>query len=121
MHSRWRSRQALGLHLTLAILLPTFAVLCIWQVHRALSGNELSWAYVFEWPLFAGYAVFVWWRLIHDDKPVRGVRPKDSAKKASTSIDTTGGPDPNDKGDEDLAAYNEYLAQLNQNGPRKRW
>ena len=27
-----------------------------WQLHRALSGNELSWAYTFEWPLFAIFA-----------------------------------------------------------------
>jgi hypothetical protein len=28
-----------------------------WQFHRAISGNGLSWAYTFEWPLFAGFGV----------------------------------------------------------------
>ena len=33
---------------------------------RALGGNGFSWAYVFEWPFFAGYAVYMWWRFIHE-------------------------------------------------------
>jgi hypothetical protein len=56
----------MGMHVTLLILLPTFAWLTRWQLSRALGGNTLSWAYTFEWPLFAGYAVYVWWQLIHD-------------------------------------------------------
>ena len=31
-----------------------------WQFHRAIAGNGLSWAYTFEWPLFAGFAVVFW-------------------------------------------------------------
>lgn len=52
--------------MTLAVVLPTFLLLCNWQVHRALGGNELSWAYVFEWPFFAGYAIYMWWKLLHE-------------------------------------------------------
>ena len=26
----------------------------------------MSWAYVFEWPAFAIYAIYMWWQLIHD-------------------------------------------------------
>ncbi len=54
------------MHLTLLVLLPVFGWLTWWQLGRALGGNTLSWAYTFEWPLFAGYAVYVWWQLIHD-------------------------------------------------------
>jgi hypothetical protein len=54
------------MHITLLVLLPTFAWLTWWQLGRALGGNTLSWAYTFEWPLFAGYACYVWWQLIHD-------------------------------------------------------
>ncbi len=28
-----------------------------WQLHRAMEGNGLSWAYTFEWPLFAGFGI----------------------------------------------------------------
>jgi hypothetical protein len=41
-----------------------------WQFERAYHGNTLSWAYTFEWPLFGGYAIYVWWQLIHDDPTV---------------------------------------------------
>ncbi len=56
----------MGMHVTLLVLLPAFAWLTYWQLNRALGGNTLSWAYTFEWPLFAGYAVYVWWQLVHD-------------------------------------------------------
>ena len=39
----------------------------IWQLHRALSGNELSWAYTFEWPLFAIFAVYFWVRTVREE------------------------------------------------------
>jgi hypothetical protein len=55
------------MHVTLLVLLPTFAWLTWWQFQRAYDGNTLSWAYTFEWPLFGGYAIYVWWQLIHDD------------------------------------------------------
>jgi hypothetical protein len=54
------------MHVTLLILLPVFAWLTWWQLGRALGGNTLSWAYTFEWPLFAIYAIYVWWQLVHD-------------------------------------------------------
>ncbi len=62
---RYFTPRCIGLHLTLLVLLPAFAFLTWWQLDRALGGNTLSWAYTFEWPLFAGYAVYVWWQLVH--------------------------------------------------------
>ena len=38
-----------------------------WQLHRALAGNELSWAYTFEWPLFAVFGVYFWAKTIRDE------------------------------------------------------
>ncbi len=61
----WLSRRALKLHAVILIVVPSFLALCVWQVYRATGGNELSWAYVFEWPFFAAYAVYMWWRLLH--------------------------------------------------------
>ena len=42
-----------------------------WQLHRALSGNALSWAYTFEWPLFSGFAVVFWAKTIRDEFRIR--------------------------------------------------
>ena len=38
-----------------------------WQLHRAIGGNGLSWAYTFEWPLFAGFGVVFWARTVRDE------------------------------------------------------
>ena len=59
----WR---CIGLHVLVLIIVPTFFLLGRWQYRAARSGNTLSWAYTFEWPLFGLYAIYVWWRLIHE-------------------------------------------------------
>jgi hypothetical protein len=113
------------LHVTLLVVVPAFAALCWWQVRRATSGNELSWAYVFEWPFFALYAIYMWWRLVHE--PTADGPP---ASAAGTENPSSGGADPDAdfdavrKGQEDdaeLAAYNRYLAELHKSGRPKRW
>jgi hypothetical protein len=86
------------------VVVPAFALLCWWQVRRATSGNELSWAYVFEWPLFALYAVYMWWRLVHEPAS-EGSSPAPPATEE----------------DAELAAYNRYLADLHASGRPKRW
>ncbi|HWG02314.1 MAG TPA: hypothetical protein VG164_10790, partial [Trebonia sp.] len=42
-----------------------------WQFRRAMGGNGLSWAYTFEWPLFAVFAVVFWARTIRDELRIR--------------------------------------------------
>jgi hypothetical protein len=87
------------MHVTLLILLPVFAWLTWWQLDRALGGNTLSWAYTFEWPLFAGYAVYVWWQLIHDQtaavprrtQPTADVEPGSVADHSRPGWALTGG------------------------------
>ncbi len=66
MRQTWLSPRALGLHVTVLVVVPGFLWLGWWQLHRALGGNELSWAYTVEWPFFSLYAIFMWWRLVHD-------------------------------------------------------
>ena len=110
----WWSRRALLLHATIIVLIPAFIALCWWQVDRALGGNGLSWAYVFEWPFFAVYALYMWWKLVHEDAP-------------SDHASAGGGADPGpdrptpDEGSDEAAAYNRYLAALEASGHRKHW
>ena len=109
----WLSRRALKLHAVILVVVPAFMALCIWQITRALGGNSLSWAYVFEWPIFAGYAVYMWWRFVHE-------APEDTQARVPSDADGDGAPDEQRRAQEhdeenqdaDLAAYNEYLAQL---------
>ena len=87
-----------------------------WQLHRALDGNTLSWAYTFEWPFFAGFAVVVWWQFLHED-PERA-RARKATAAAAAAVEA---PRWDDGGDEDVAAYNRYLEQLAASGRRKSW
>jgi len=102
------------MHLTLLVLVPTCAALCDWQVHRALSGNGLSWAYVFEWPFFAAYGTYVWWKLVHDQTGPATSGVAGSGHPQSSAV-------PAEEEDEELAAYNRYLAELHTSGRVKRW
>jgi hypothetical protein len=79
---RYFTRRCIGLHVTILILLPVFALLTRWQLDRALAGNTLSWAYTFEWPLFAAYGIYVWWQLIHD-QAAAGLKGGTAAPRAA--------------------------------------
>ena len=38
-----------------------------WQLRRAEAGNELSWAYTFEWPIFAVLGAVFWAKTIKEE------------------------------------------------------
>jgi hypothetical protein len=113
------------------IVVPTFAGLCAWQVNRALDGNQLSWAYVFEWPFFAGYAIYMWWRFLHEAPDAgRQDQPGDATMSHLPDAGAPDGGAPDggapDGGAPDAeaterAAYNEYLSALATRGRRKQW
>ena len=110
----WLSPRALRLHAVILVVVPAFAAMCVWQITRALGGNELSWAYVFEWPLFAGYAVYMWWRFAHEAAEV-GPPPASAEHPPGGPAGAAADPEHaarRQKEDEELAAYNEYLARL---------
>jgi hypothetical protein len=111
--SIWFSPRAIGLHVVIIVIVPAFAALCTWQVYRALGGNDLSWAYVFEWPFFAGYAIYMWWRLLHEAPDGTATAPvmAGAAPEAVENEDVVS----------DRAAYNDYLTALAARGKRKQW
>jgi hypothetical protein len=104
-----------------------------WQLHRAMAGNGLSWAYTFEWPLFAGFGIVFYARTVRDEFRLRrGVTPAAGDASAATAsaialpegIGTRQIERPGDDADDaDLASYNAYLAKLhsevNGNGKRR--
>lgn len=49
-------------HLTAVVLIGGFLALGWWQYSRAAGGNTLSWGYALQWPLFAGFVAFIWFR-----------------------------------------------------------
>ncbi len=130
MRDRWLSQRGLLLHLAVVIWVPGCLVAAWWQVNVAMSGNSLGWAYAVEWPIFSVLGVVGWWQLLHDDPETVGARGLQRARRgagAGTSAsapDVPARPPASDHGadwDEDLAAYNAYLAALDQRGTAKTW
>ncbi|GAA1756959.1 hypothetical protein [Luedemannella helvata] len=105
-------------HAAAIVLVAAFLGLGWWQISRALGGNLLSYAYAVEWPVFAGFVVYVWLREVR--RTLRGVEP-------SPAVAEPAPPTPqrprrvrsqaayDDSDDPELAAYNDYLAWLNAN------
>ena len=117
----------LGWHLLMVVCFAGMLWLGDWQLHRALSGNGLSWAYTFEWPLFACFAVVFWARTIRDEFRIRrGEKPRPGGEGeelppgvGSVQSATV---EPADDDDTELSAYNAYLARLNAEVKRHgRW
>lgn len=106
-------------HVLAVALVGGFLALGWWQLGRAAAGNALSWAYAFEWPVFAGFVVFMWVREVrHELRAGTPAAPRPPATRpearrpvrtASRSIGY------DDSGDAELAEYNRYLAWLNAN------
>ena len=111
----------LGWHLLMVVSFWGMLWLGDWQLHRALTGNGLSWAYTFEWPLFAGFAVVFWAKTIRDEFRIKrggGEVPVDTDAASATGLPEGFGTrqveEPaDDAGDEELTRYNAYLARLN--------
>jgi hypothetical protein len=133
----WRfliSPKWLGWHATMVVAVLGMLGLGYWQLRRAEEGNALSWAYTFEWPIFAIMAVIFWAKTIRDE-----FVPPDADAAADRAEFAVGGPAAGraegadgadgagrlpsaagaaqsgaDEEDSDLAAYNAYLARLNE-------
>jgi hypothetical protein len=124
LRPRW-----LGWHLLMVVSFFGMLWLGDWQLRRALSGNGLSWAYTFEWPLFAVFAVVFWAKTIRDEFRIRrGEIPDPRAVAAEEAeslpagvgsvVQAAGavqspGIAPGEDEDSELSAYNAYLARLN--------
>ena len=109
----------IGWHLLMVVSFAGMLWLGDWQFRRAVSGNGLSWAYTFEWPLFAVFAVVFWARTIRDEFRIRrgevpAGRTADAALPAGAGLPPSAArAQADDEDDPELRAYNEYLARLN--------
>ena len=78
---RFLTPRWLVIHAAMVILTAACMVLGWWQIDRARGGNALSFGYAIEWPAFAIFVVFVWYREIRiqragkREEPVRISEP----------------------------------------------
>jgi len=127
VESIWRRPRAVSAHVALALSEPGFAALTWWQVRRALTGNRLSWAYAFEWPIFGLYAVYLWWKIVHAEEP--DTLPAEDAPPAKPAAapaprrqrrwGAAGSAERLAAEERQLAAYNRYLASLAEEDARR--
>ena len=114
--------------LLVAVLVAAAVVVCLrlgwwqWQRFQEPGGSLQNLGYTLQWPTFALFAIFMWWRLSRLEAQRRqhiaeladvtepdgsAARPEpEPAPSASSSASTS------DEPDDELAAYNRYLAQL---------
>ena len=124
---RWRflvSPRWLAWHAFAVLATSGMLWLGDWQFHRAESGNPLSWAYTFEWPIFVIFGVVFWAKTIVDEWRQQSARAAGGQAPASppdrgdaldlpTGAHTPATVDDEAAADPELAAYNAYLARLN--------
>lgn len=101
---RWLVR-----HAVLLVLLAGFGGLAWWQAIRAGEGNLRSYAYAVEWPIFAAFVIYVWWKTVQDELHPERATPRPSKDRAELPVNT----EIDDSDDPELAEYNRYLARLN--------
>jgi hypothetical protein len=134
---RWRvllTPRWISWHLFAVVAVAGMSWLGDWQFRRAMAGNTLSWAYTFEWPIFAIFGVVFWVKTIRDELhpaadadgqadevslPAGIRRPGGSAQDGpdgpgsdQPGADQDAGPEASSADGRELAEYNAYLARL---------
>jgi hypothetical protein len=120
----WVARHLAALVLTVGCL-----ALGWWQFSRAADGNSISWGYMFQWPVFGGFVVFIWWREIQlarrraagepltaPEQPAPSApAPPDAPVALGRPVRVAVQPAAGETPDPELDAYNDYLAWLTAN------
>jgi hypothetical protein len=105
-------------HVAALVLILAFLGLGWWQYTRAAGGNALSWGYTVQWPVFAGFVGFLWWREVQLAR--KGVPTVEKARKGMPTAEKAEVGRPirvpsravEQPDDPELEAYNDYLAWL---------
>jgi hypothetical protein len=114
-------------HVLAVVLVVAFLGLGWWQFSRAAGGNTLSWGYTFEWPVFAAFVAFLWFREVQHElrgpgpaaqDPEQPLTEQPQAEQRKGAEITVGRPVrvpvavARSEDDPELTAYNDYLSWL---------
>ncbi len=115
------SPRWLGWHVVTLVAVVTCLLLGRWQLARAgESGDLQNWGYAVQWPVFAVFFVFLWWRMLRMELRAATVEPlvepaADPAPRAAEPLPAAPRQAEivrHERDDPELAAYNRYLAEL---------
>jgi DNA-binding transcriptional regulator of glucitol operon len=110
VYARLLTPKWLLLHLLVAALFVATFFLGYWQLTKAeAGGGAVNWSYALQWPLYGFMGLWFYLRMVrlelHRD-PDEDEPGTDVVLYQRPRIDTSGDPE--------LAAYNAYLAELNE-------
>jgi DNA-binding transcriptional regulator of glucitol operon len=98
------------LHVLVAVLFVATFFLGYWQLSKAeAGGGAVNWSYALQWPLYGFMGLWFYVRMARIElnrDPDEGAPGSEVVLYQRPRIDTTGDPE--------LAAYNAYLAELNE-------
>jgi hypothetical protein len=94
---RLTGKDAFWLHFTLTAGLVVCCGAFAFELWRALGGHAFSWMYVFEWPLFGAFGIYMWWNLLQGNDRV----PRPSTKQSPRPSEALP--------DQELEAWNRYV------------
>ena len=112
------SPRWLGWHALLLVSLVVLGWIGFWQWDKARAqGDWQNYGYAVQWWLFAGFAVFLWVKMVLDELDPDRVRTRDAQEPSLPQPDLRPtAPPTTDDEDEELAAYNRHLAWLAEQG-----
>lgn len=125
---RFLAPKWLALHVLVFAAVYVMLRLGLWQWHRAesASGGIQNFAYAFQWPLFAVFAIVLWVRTMYEDlhrQPTEGSSELPPQQRVDADIVRRGGvvigvsrptpPSPDADDDPEVAEWNARLAALN--------
>jgi DNA-binding transcriptional regulator of glucitol operon len=104
------------LHLLVAALFVATWFLGYWQLSKAEhGGGVVNWSYAVQWPLYGFMGLWFYYRMVRTElhrDPAEDEPGADVVLYQRPRIDTSGDPE--------LAAYNAYLAELNERALGRR-
>ena len=116
MYSRLLTPKWVLLHLLVAALFVATFFLGYWQLSKAEDGGgAVNWSYAIQWPLYGFMGLFFYYRMIRTEL----TRDPD-ADEPGTEVVLYQRPRIDTSGDPELAAYNAYLAELNERALKQR-
>jgi hypothetical protein len=121
VRTRWLSPRSLSLHLLLVVWVAGCSLAAWWQVGRAIQGNQYSYLYAVEWPVFAIAGIFGWWALLHTEPASAEAREERRAHEQQLRAAAQAEKRDRAREDPELAAYNDHLAELASSNRHKGW
>lgn len=107
--ARW-----LGVHALVIAAVLVLARIGWWQWDKGGSDGRAwqHYGYAVQWWLFAGFAVFLWVKLVLDELDPGRLEARAAQDPTVPEVVQPSAPPPADDEDDELAAYNRHLAEL---------